>query len=106
MFPDAWIWTVTRAGGLDVLVGTTTTTTQANRSGPPAVWVSGSRDTLGTIPAAFGAPTLPTTSITRLPPAGALGLVASVGHRIVMIGFDAQLDGFYTFDVEWMGSRR
>ncbi len=103
IFPTAWAWTATRSGGLDVLAGTTAT--QMDQSGPPAAWLSAGGSSWSTIPAALGAPTPSPPSIPQVPPAGALGLVASVGHRIVMMGFDAQLDRFYTFDVEWNGRR-
>ncbi len=103
MSPDAWVWTATRTADLYVLVGTTAT--QTSQPGPPAAWLSTDGTTWGTLPAALGGPAPPATSLPQLPPPGALGLVASVDQRIVMMGFDAQLDRFYTFDVAWIAQQ-
>jgi hypothetical protein len=102
LFPEAWAWTASRAAGLDVVVGTTIT--QSSRPGAPAAWLSASTRSWSRLPTRFDDPTLPTTSIPQLPPAGALNLVASLGNRIVMMGSDAQLDRFYAFDVKYMSS--
>lgn len=96
-FRDAWAWTATRFGDLDIVVGTSIP--RADRSDPPTAWLTVDGNTWSTLPTSFDAPTLPTTSIPQLPPSGALSLVGAVGDRVVMIGLDAKLDRFYTFDV-------
>ena len=97
MFPDAWAWTATRAGDLDIVVGTSIP--RADASGRPEAWLTVDGKTWSTLPTEFGSPTLPTTSIPQLPPTGALELVGAVGDRVVMIGLDSRLDRFYTFDI-------
>ncbi len=93
-FPTVWAWAATTTAGIDVVAGTTIETNQ------PKAWLSSGGNSWVSGPLDPAPPTLPTTSIPYIPPKGALSLVASVGNRIVMMGLAADLDRYYTFDVQ------
>ena len=93
LFPTAWAWNATTTSGLTVVAGTST---DSNR---PRVWVSADDRSWSTGPEFETPPSVPTTSIPVIPPKGALGLIASIGDRMVFVGESADLGDYYTLSL-------